>query len=117
MNQAWKEVKNNWLIQLVTKFVAALVIASVAVIILRWNRMPPLVPLWYSRPWGTDQLAHPIWLFLLPLGGLAIFFLNLAVSIFITAEYLIFTQVLFIASFLVNFLSFITLIKIVFIIT
>jgi hypothetical protein len=117
MNPAWKEVQKNWLIQLITKFVVLFVIASVAVIVWRWNRMPPQIPLWYSRPWGADELAAPIWLFLLPIGSLAIFFINLLISMYVTAEYLIFTQVLFIASFIVNFLSFITLIKIIFIIT
>jgi hypothetical protein len=117
MNPAWRETQHNWLIQLVTKFVALFIIASIAVIVWRWNRMPPLVPLWYSRPWGIDQLAQPIWLFLLPLGGLVLYFINLFVSMYITAEYLIFTQTLFLASFLINFLSFITLVKIIFLAT
>jgi hypothetical protein len=117
MNIFWKEIRHNWLLQLVTKFVVLFIVASIALIVWRWNRMPPLVPLWYSRPWGIDQLSSPIWLFLLPLGGLVWFFVNLIVSMYITAEYLIFTQILFISSFVVNLLSFITLVKIIFIVT
>jgi hypothetical protein len=29
--------------------------------------LPPLVPLFYSRPWGEEQLVNPLWLWL-PLG-------------------------------------------------
>ena len=32
-----------------------------------WKEIPPVVPLFYSLPWGEEQLAGPIWL-TLPLG-------------------------------------------------
>jgi hypothetical protein len=117
MNIAWKEVQHNWLIQLITKFVVVFIVLSIGLIVWRWNRMPPLVPLWYSRAWGVDQLAPPIWLFLLPLAGIFWYFINLFICMYVTAEYLIFTQILFLSSFVVNLLSFITLVKIIFIIT
>ncbi|HBC72372.1 MAG: hypothetical protein UX91_C0001G0079 [Candidatus Amesbacteria bacterium GW2011_GWB1_47_19] len=28
------------------------------------REIPPEVPLWYSRPWGGEQLAKPVWLIL-----------------------------------------------------
>lgn len=31
-----------------------------------YGRLPAEVPLWFSRPWGATQLAHPAWLMLLP---------------------------------------------------
>lgn len=116
VNTLWGEMKKNWLIQVVNKFVFLLVVASLSLIIWRWNKLPPMVPLWYSRPWGSDQLAQPIWLFILPLGSLALYFTNLLISMYLLSEYLIFTQVLFLTSFIVSFLSFITLVKIVFMI-
>ncbi len=114
---AWKLAKTNWLVQLVTKFVVFFTLASLLVIAFKWNHLPPMVPLWYSRAWGADQLAQPYWLFVLPLAALLIYFINLFLSIYVTAEYLIFTQVLFIASFLFNLLSFIALIKILFLVS
>src|SRR3989344_3726551 len=32
----------------------------------QWHRLPPQVPLYYSRPWGEMQLAPPWALFFLP---------------------------------------------------
>lgn len=115
--EPWNLIKTNWLIAVVTKFVVFFIIASLAAIAWRWSRLPPLVPLWYSRPWGTDQMAPPVWLFILPLGSLVLYFVNLVIAIYLTADYLIFTQMLFLSSFLVSCLSFITLIKILFLVT
>ena len=44
------------------------------VLALSWSRLPPEVPLWYSRPYGESQLTGAWWLWLLPGGGL---FINL----------------------------------------
>lgn len=116
-NTPWNGIKNNWVILLVNKIVIFCTIISLFAIALRWNRLPPLVPLWYSRPWGSDQLAHPYWLFILPLGSIFLYGVNRAISMYITAEYLIFTQVVFLSSLVVTFLSFITLMKILFLVT
>lgn len=40
---------------------------ALAVVLLSWQKLPPDVPLFYSRPWGEEQLANPV-LILLPLG-------------------------------------------------
>ncbi len=116
-NTAWTLIKTNWLIQLVNKIVIFTTVCSVAAIALRWTKLPPMVPLWYSRPWGADQLAQPYFLFILPVGSLLLYIINRIISIYITAEYLIFTQVLFLTSLLVSLLSFITLMKILFLVT
>lgn len=114
---SWRMLSSNWIIGLVNKCIFALFVASLFSIIWRWAALPPTVPLWYSRPWGDAQLAHPAFLFLLPLGGLILYGLNLILAVYVTSQYLVFTQTLFLASFVVNFLSFITLVKILFLIT
>jgi len=40
------------------------------------NKLPPEVPLFYSRPWGEKILASPIYLFLLPAIALFSFVLD-----------------------------------------
>lgn len=114
---SWATVKTNWFIDLVHKFVLALFMLSIGFLIWRWRMLPPMVPLWYSRPWGTDQLASPYWLFILPLASLFLYGISFVVSMYVTAEYLIFTQMLFLSSLLVSLLSFISLLKILFLVT
>ena len=113
----WKTIHANWFVSLVHKFVLILFALSVALLLWRWRVLPPLVPLWYSRPWGADQLANPLWLFIFPIGSLALYGVNVLVSIYFTAEYLIFTQILFLSSLIVSLLSFFALVKILFLVT
>ncbi len=110
-------MKSNWLIQTVTRLVLIMNIFSLLYILIKFPKLPPLVPLWYSRPWGADQLVSPLWLFMLPLGSMVWYLINAAISMYLTREYLIFTQMVFLSSFLVSFMSFVTLIKILSLIT
>lgn len=113
----WNGIKRNWFISIVHKFVVVLFILSVGLLIWRLPVLPPGVPVWFSRPWGEDRLASPYWLFLLPISSIVWYGIDLLISIYVTAEYLIFTQMLFLSSLIVSILSFITLIKIVFLVT
>ena len=117
VTMTWNSIKHNWLINVVHKFTFILFFLSIGFLVLRWHLLPPLVPLWYTRPWGTDQLAHPVWLLMLPLASLIIYCVNFLISMYVTAEYLIFTQMLFLTSLIISLLSFIALIKIIFLIT
>ncbi len=42
-----------------------------------YPHLPPQVPLFYSRPWGEEQLVAPIFLVILPLLSFFIFLLNI----------------------------------------
>ena len=53
---------------------ANLVIA--AILILRFNSLPPQIPLFYSKPPGEDQLADTWFILALPLLMNILFFLN-----------------------------------------
>jgi hypothetical protein len=113
----WNGMKANWLISVVRKFVVILFILSAGFLVWRFPLLPPEVPLWFSHPWGADQLASPYWLVLLPVSSLIWYGIDLAISMYVTTEYLIFTQILFLSSLIVSLLSFITIIKILFLVS
>lgn len=48
------------------KWLAALVISSGIMAAVTYGRLPPEIPLWFSRPWGTAQLAAKGWVVILP---------------------------------------------------
>lgn len=110
--KTWRLIEHNWVIQTVNRSIIFLTVASFLCIFLRIGKLPPLVPLWFSRPWGADQLAHPYWLFLLPVGSVIIYAINRTLSVLFSSEYLIFAQVAFLTSLLISLLSFVTLVKI-----
>ncbi len=47
-------------------------VVSAGSLILNWKIFPPEIPLLYSRPWGQDQLVHPLALWSLPAISLVI---------------------------------------------
>jgi len=53
-------------------------VAQAGLILLFWRKLPPEVPLFYSRPWGKEQLANPWSLFLLPGLTLVVLLVNFA---------------------------------------
>lgn len=45
--------------------------------ILKFTKLPPQLPLFYSRPWGEFQITDRWFIFLLPIFMNGLFFLNL----------------------------------------
>lgn len=54
------------------RLAVACVVVTVGLLITYRSNLPFQVPLWYSRPWGEEQLASPYWLWLVPALILAI---------------------------------------------
>lgn len=46
------------------------------VFLLRLGTMPPQIPLFYTRPWGEDQIVDFWMIFLIPVISNSIFFFN-----------------------------------------
>lgn len=113
-NNEWTLIRSNWIITLSHRVVVLSTSLQVIALAIVWTRLPPLVPLWYSRPWGADQLTSPIFLFLLPLFTAGIHLINTMLAMYVTTEYLIFTQSLFLSSIIVSLLSVIAVLKIIF---
>ncbi|MBI3955625.1 hypothetical protein HY339_00015 [Candidatus Gottesmanbacteria bacterium] len=110
-------VENNWFLALSRRLAIASIIAATILLLWRYPSLPPFVPLWYSKPWGTDRLAHPLWIILLPAGSLVILIVNTIASRILTRDILIFTQILAATALLVAVLSLVTLTKILFLIS
>jgi len=91
-----------------------------SVLLVLWKRslLPKLIPLYYSRPWGNEQLAPNLSLSLLPLSALIIFLINYPVAkILLKKEEVFFAWLGNGLSLLFTILSTITLWKIIFLIT
>jgi len=100
-------------IKRITILIAAILsMLSLSVIAFFWNRLPKQVPLYYSRPWGEDQLVEPGLLFL-PFGfSLLILLINFTWSKFWGKNELL-SAILLVTALLSVFLSTIAIIKII----
>jgi len=80
-----------------------------------FSRLPPQLPLFYSRPWGEEQLVEPLFLFL-PLivaGGFLV--LNLALARLIP-DFPFLRKVFVIAASFASLLAAITVVRIIFLV-
>lgn len=112
-----KELQENWIVAMSFRIAMILFVLSLILFAWRFNVLPPAVPLWYSKPWGTEQLAPPLLLLLLPFANLFWYAVDVIIVAWQGNRYRIFTQTLFLTTFLASFLSFVTLVKILFLIT
>lgn len=88
------------------------IITSFFLLILFWGKLPPQVPLFYSRPWGEEQLGKPLELLILP-GTSFLFYLGAAlICKFYSLEKLL-LRIINTGVALFSFLSFLTLLKII----
>ncbi len=113
----WREHHRNWVISSSSIGTACALALSLGFLAWRAAMLPPQVPLWYSRPWGTDQLSSPVWLLILPAATVLCYIINTLVATYVTVEYLVFSQILYISSLVVAILSVVSLVNILFLIS
>lgn len=97
----------NWLV----------ILFSFLVIALKWRVLPPQIPLFYSRPWGEDQLAGKEMIFLIPVASFGISLINeILARVFFKKAGVFFEKISFYSSFLISILGCISLLKIIFLV-
>jgi len=84
--------------------------------ILKWQRLPPQIPLFYSLPRSPDQLTPSIFILILPILSIIFFAVNFAVACHFYQKEKLASIILVATATIVSFLSLITFIKIVFLI-
>ena len=116
IHNGWKSLSTNTIVSLATRGAILCSLLAAISILFAWPKLPPVVPLWYSKTWGTERLAHAAWLFILPSSTLTITLVNAYIASFLTNEYLVFSQIISLGSFVINILSLLTLGKIIFLV-
>jgi len=92
-------------------------LGQILLILFFWQKLPPEIPLFYSRPWGKEQLTTPFGLFILPSLSLTIILIHSAFIYFIPKEEKFISKILDVSTTVFNFLCLVTLTKIILLIT
>ena len=90
-----------------------IIIAQCILILLTFNRLPPLVPFLNSQPWGVDRLYASSVVFVIPFVLAAVFIINNFLSLFYYRENTLASRILSLNAFLFIFLGFLAYIQIV----
>ena len=88
-------------------------VLQILIILIAWRWLPPQVPLFFSRPWGQEQLTNPIGLFFLPAFSLVIFLVNLTLTNFLTKQEKLVSQILDSVAMVFSLLLLVALIQII----
>jgi hypothetical protein len=105
------------LIKKATFAFAAMFILSISLIVLKWGKLPPEVPLYYSLPWGEKQLGSPWELSILPTLCASIFITNLLITFFIAKDNKLTIKLLIATALFVVALLTYSLIRIIFLVS
>lgn len=90
-----------------------IIVSSLVFLLLRFPKLPTELPLFYSRPWGDEQLGTPPELFILPAGAFFVLIINSYFSYRALSLWLLLSRVLSVGAAVVSILSFIALFKII----
>lgn len=90
-----------------------IIFSGFSILIYQFSRLPPEVPLFYSRSWGEEQLARREFLFLLPSFSLIVLILNLFAAGRIFSKEKLLAQILLWSAAVFSLLAAITLLKII----
>lgn len=89
------------------------VLLQVFLIAFYWRRLPPEIPLFYSKPWGSAMLSHLLFIWIIPALSFFFIFVNFCIVIFFLQENKFLNRVLCVTSLLIGFITFYGLLRIV----
>lgn len=105
------------IIRTATQINLVFLIAQVLIIVSIWRFLPPEIPLFYSRPWGSDQLVDYPAIITLPAVCLIVFFTNTVIARLAIKEETLIKKMLSLASLIFTLLILISLIQIIRLVT
>ena len=115
--EATPSLRSNWTFKLSSLTIVSHIGLTAITLLFFWRQLPPLVPLWYSKPWGNERLVTPLYLLIPIAASIFIYATNIFVANKIASDDPMFARVLFLTSALVSIISTIIVIKIVTLVT
>ena len=89
------------------------VLFQASLLLVSWGKLPPEVPLFYSRPWGEQILAAPVFLFMMPAVALFALVVNFILASIIAREDIFIRRVLVACVILIGLITLYNTVKIV----
>jgi hypothetical protein len=90
-----------------------IIIFQIVLILITLNRLPPLIPLLNSQPWGAERLAPSLLVIVIPFILAAVFTINNFLSLIYYKKNTLAARILSFNAFLFIFLGFLAYIQIV----
>jgi hypothetical protein len=104
----WQEKVNGQLFRWNLFFI----LFQFAVLFVKFNDLPPQIPLYYSEPWGETRLASVSYIFILPTLSIIIMLVNNLLAVFFLKSIQLLSRLLVIISLIFSMFSAFTLFQI-----
>lgn len=104
----WQEKANGQIF----RWNLLLILFQCAVLLVKFNDLPPQIPLYYSEPWGESQLSSVTSIFILPALSIAVLLVNNLLAVFFLKSTQLLSRLLVIVSLIFSLLSAFTLFQI-----
>lgn len=101
LGKFWQEKLNSQIFRWNLFFI----VINLAYLILRFKELPSEVPLFYSLPWGEQQLAPPSYLFIFPIFSITTSLFNSILAAFFLHSIQLLSRLLLAFSLAVSFFS------------
>ena len=117
MHANFEHVRKSQSFWWTTLIIVAILMFTLAGILWFWQKLPPVIPLFYSLPWGEEQLTSPLTLLFILLTTGVIFCLNTLIATFVYPVSPYYARILITGSLLFTLLAAVTIWKTLFLIT
>ncbi len=109
LGKFWQEKSNHHIFRWNLVFIGG----QLLLLFFKFNNLPSQVPFYYSLPWGESQLASVSTLFILPMFSIIFLLVDHLLATFFINSIKIFSHLLVVASLIFSIFSFITLFRII----
>ena len=89
------------------------IFAQLVILFLKFNNLPPQIPLYYSQPWGEAQIVPVSYIFILPMLSVVILLLNNVLAVFLLKSIQLLSRLLVITSLVCSAFATFTLFQII----
>jgi hypothetical protein len=107
IGQFWQEKANGR----VFRWNLAFILIQFAYVWYKYGDLPSEIPLFYSRPWGSEQLANSTYILFPPVFSLVIMLLNTLMAVFYLRSHSLLSRLLITTSLVFSALSLVAVIR------
>lgn len=117
MKELFKNIRNDRTTNFGFLSTLILTIVTLIFIVFSYRNLPPFIPIFNQLPWGEQRLGDTLSIFIPILVSILIFVLNIIMAVLVYAKIPLLSRILAATSLLITILSFLFIVKTIFLIS
>jgi len=109
----WQETVNGQIFRWNIIFI----LSQLAVLFVKFNNLPPKIPLYFSQPWGEPELVSVSHIFILPILSVVILLLNNFLAVFFLKSIQLLSRLLVVFSLICSAFAAVAVFQVIFLVS